>query len=44
MRVILDYIKSKSTDEIDVVNWNYIYENFGEFVESTAPAGSTSVK
>lgn len=44
MRVILDYIKSKSTDEIDVVNWNYIYENFGEFVEPTAPAGSTSVK
>ena len=44
MRVILDYIKSKSTDEIDVVNWNYIYENFGEFVEPTAPAGSPSVK
>ena len=29
---VLEYIKSKSEADIDVVTWNFIYENFGEFV------------
>ena len=34
---ILSYIQSKPEDKIDVVNWNYIYENFGEYTGPAVP-------
>lgn len=37
MTETLRYIKSKSQDEIAVVNWNYIYENFGEYTGPQVP-------
>lgn len=44
MREVLEFIKSKSADEIQVVNWNYIYENFGEFTDpdSSVPDNTSS--
>lgn len=34
---ILSYIQSKPEDKIEVVNWNYIYENFGEYTGPAVP-------
>lgn len=40
MSEVLRYIKSKSANEIAVVNWNYIYENFGEYTGPQVPTAA----
>lgn len=40
LREILDFIKSKN-GEIEVVTWNYIYTNFGEYSGSAVPSAES---
>ncbi len=34
---ILTYIKEKGSEQVEVVNWNYIYTNFGEYKGPQVP-------
>ena len=37
---ILTYIKEKGTQQVEVVNWNYIYTNFGEYKGPAVPTSA----